>query len=91
MQKLIVKNQRNRASCQQFESSTPQAFSIPACADRKQRTEAGKFCTTRICAEVRERQGKTEVPPVSEWDLSDPGLHSSGWRTVWGRMGSFIY
>lgn len=38
------------------------------------RSEAGKFCTTRICAEVRERQGKVEIPPVSEWDLSEPWL-----------------
>ncbi|CAK9031740.1 unnamed protein product [Durusdinium trenchii] len=37
--------------------------------------EAGKFCTTRICAEVRERQGKTEVPPVSEWDLFDKSAY----------------
>lgn len=37
--------------------------------------EAGKFCTTRICAEVRERQGKAEVPPVSEWDLSDKSAY----------------
>ena len=24
---------------------------------------------------MRERQGKAEVPPVSEWDLSDPWLN----------------
>ena len=49
------------------------------------RNEAGKFCTTRICAEVRERQGKTEVPPVSEWDLSDTWLNCSKFSRGSGR------
>ena len=49
------------------------------------RNEAGKFCTTRICAEVRERQGKTEVPPVSEWDLSDSWLNCSKFSRGSGR------
>lgn len=49
-------------------------------------SEAGKFCTTRICAEVRERQGKVEIPPVSEWDLSDESayVHICGNDTISG-------
>ncbi|CAK9100356.1 unnamed protein product [Durusdinium trenchii] len=53
---------------------------------RRAMNEARKFCTVRVCAELREEGGRLEVPPVSEWNLSDESayVHICGNDTISG-------